>query len=218
MHKSRFLSRELRITRAGAATPGFHFALSVRPLPSFKTRAIVQPWGRNVPGQSDLKPSLASIRSLVNSVRAVVGCDPRSRGRAPRRLPPRYVEATSPPSRPREIPELQARTLTLEGTQVRPTDRPFRGGLSGRDGEAGQAGVHSPRPGPRLLRTGAWEEKARAPLGVRPTHPRSTPRPQIEPGPAPGHPPPNRCLPPRSSGGRTGHRRPPGTQRKQRKR
>lgn len=61
LHKSTFLSRELRITRAATATPGFHFTLSVRPLPSFKTRAIVQLWGRNVPGQSDLKPSLASI-------------------------------------------------------------------------------------------------------------------------------------------------------------
>lgn len=61
--------------------------------------------------------------------------------------------------RPGSILELQARTLTLEGTQVRPTDRPFRGGLSGRDGEAGQAGVHSPRPGPRVLRTGAAQDR-----------------------------------------------------------
>uniref|UniRef100_A0AC11CZB3 Poly(A)-specific ribonuclease n=1 Tax=Ovis aries TaxID=9940 RepID=A0AC11CZB3_SHEEP len=47
----------------------------------------------------DLKPSLASIRSPVNSARAVAS---RSRGQGPGHLPPRCEAATSSPSRPGE--------------------------------------------------------------------------------------------------------------------
>lgn len=52
----------------------FHFRLFV---PPFKTRAIIQPWGRKVPGHLRPEGQPGSIRNLVNFALAVASRSPR---------------------------------------------------------------------------------------------------------------------------------------------
>lgn len=82
-------------------------------------RTIAPPWANNMPRQLDRKLSVAISRNL--GPLQGVASDPG--GQTPRGPPPTFLEATPPPSRPREPLERMALTLTPERAQARPKDR-----------------------------------------------------------------------------------------------